>query len=124
MLEQFRDGGWGMWPTLLFGLVLLAASLRYAYRPEGRLVPLLASLGLLTLFSGCLGFVTGIITTMKFVAQVKPEERYVALVGLGESLNNVSLALILCVLATLAVVIGAWRLARAAPGAQLSGARG
>ena len=30
------EGGWGMWPTLLFGLVCLGAGIRYAARPGPR----------------------------------------------------------------------------------------
>lgn len=119
-MEQFRDGGWGMFPTLIFGVIMLVAALRYAVKPENRMVPLLASLSLLTLFSGALGFVTGVINTMKYVGKVGPEERYLALIGVGESANNLALALILCVMATLAVVIGAWKLSRAGASGQLT----
>ena len=33
-VEFMREGGWGMWPTLLIGLVSLGAAIRYAARPE------------------------------------------------------------------------------------------
>ena len=33
-VEFMREGGWGMWPVLLIGLVSLAAAIRYAVRPE------------------------------------------------------------------------------------------
>ena len=59
MLDSFRDGGVGMFPTLIFGLVLVALSVRYAAKPEQRQVPLLISMGLLTNFAGALGFVIG-----------------------------------------------------------------
>jgi hypothetical protein len=29
-----REGGWGMWPILLFGLGAVAAAVRYARRPQ------------------------------------------------------------------------------------------
>ncbi len=45
----FRDGGWGMYPTSLFGFVLVAASVLLVLRPERRYVRLVASLGALTL---------------------------------------------------------------------------
>ena len=32
--EFMREGGWGMWPVLLLGLVALASATRYALRPE------------------------------------------------------------------------------------------
>jgi hypothetical protein len=114
MLEVFRDGGYGMFPTLLFGVLMLGVAVRYATKPEQRVIPLVASLGVLTLLSGALGFVTGIITTMKAVAHVPASDRYIALVGLGESANNLALALVLAVLSMLAVVLGAWKLSRGA----------
>ena len=32
--EFMREGGWGMWPVLMLGLVALASATRYALRPE------------------------------------------------------------------------------------------
>lgn len=112
MVEAFVEGGWGMFPTLAFGLLLLGASVRYAARPDSRQVPLLVSLGLLTGCAGALGFVSGIIASFHAVAQVAAGERWIALVGVGESANNLVLALLLATLSMLAVVVGAWRLAR------------
>jgi uncharacterized membrane protein YqjE len=112
MLNAFRDGGWGMFPTLFFGVMMLVVAVRYATKPESRVIPLVASLGVLTLLAGALGFVTGIITTMKAVAHAAPGDRYIALIGLGESANNLALALLLAVLSMLAVVMGAWKLSR------------
>lgn len=34
MLQFFREGGWGMWPVLVFGLVLLGTAARYAWDGE------------------------------------------------------------------------------------------
>jgi len=111
MVEMFFEGGWGMWPTLLFGLGLLACSVRYAARPRSEQVPLLVSLGLLTLCAGALGFITGVITTLRYIAGVAPEQRWLAMVGVGESANDLFLALFFATAAMVAVVVGAWRLA-------------
>ncbi|AKF10118.1 hypothetical protein [Sandaracinus amylolyticus] len=107
MLEAFRLGGWGMFPTLVFGLLAVAASLRYAVRPDTRFVPLLVSSSLLTLAAGSLGFVTGLIASSNYIASA-PDHR-VWLIGLGESLNNVALALILVGAGLVATTIGALR---------------
>lgn len=112
--EWFREGGWGMFPTALFGLVMLGVAARYALRPERRFVPLLLGLGVVTLSSGALGFVTGLITTFRYVGGVPEGQRWIALVGIGESLVNVAFALCFIVLASLAASAGALRLARAA----------
>jgi hypothetical protein len=34
--EFFVEGGWGMWPTLLFGGIALGAAVWFAIRPESR----------------------------------------------------------------------------------------
>jgi hypothetical protein len=103
MLEAFRIGGWGMIPTFICGLLMVIVSVRYAARPDRRFVPLVISLNVLTSIAGLLGFVTGLI--------IEPS---VALVGLGESLYNVALALMLMMVAAIAAALGAFRLSRSA----------
>lgn len=109
----FRSGGWGMYPTLVFGLLMIAASVAYAFKPERRLVPLQISLGIMTLVAGSLGFVTGLIKSLGAIHQVPADQRFIWLIGLGESLNNVALALTLVMLGALAISVGALRLALA-----------
>ncbi len=108
----FLDGGFGMYPTTLFGLLLLAAGVACAVLPERRLVPLLVSLAVVTLGSGALGCVAGFITTFRYVEKVEAARQHaIALLGISESLNNLELALIFLVLATLIASVGALRLA-------------
>ncbi|MFT3766923.1 MAG: hypothetical protein QM820_15605 [Minicystis sp.] len=115
MSEAFHMGGWGMYPTLIFGLILITASTRYAVRPDRRLVPLQISLGLITFFAGCLGFVTGTIKSLTALDSVAADQRWVWIMGVGESLNCIALALALLVVASIAGAIGAVRIARGAP---------
>lgn len=116
--EAFIAGGWGMYPTLIAGLALLVTCLRYASRPESRHVPLMIALGLFTLFAGCLGFTTGVITMLRFYAEMQGEPKPVILYyGFQESLHNIALALLLTTTSTLAASVGAWRLARQAQAA-------
>lgn len=117
MIEIFCLGGWGMYPTALFGLLLIGVSLRYAVKPEARFVPLQITLGLLTLFAGMLGFVTGLIATFSHMSGVPAEgsAKWIPLIGAGESLVNVALALALVIMAILAASIGAARIARGEP---------
>lgn len=111
MKEMFHEGGWGMFPTAIFGVLLVVAALAYAARPEKRFVPLQISLGIMTLAAGSLGFVTGLIKSLHALGEVKAEERFIWLIGLGESLNNVALAFIFVVLAVLVASVGALRIA-------------
>jgi len=107
MLEAFRHGGWGMYPTLVFGMLMIGASLAYALRPQRRFIPLQVSMGIMTLVTGSLGFVTGLIKSLGAIHQVPEGQRFIWLIGLGESLNNVALVLTLLVLAALLIAVGA-----------------
>jgi len=112
-LDHFRDGGWGMFPTLGFGLVLLAVAVRYASRPERRFVPLLVTLNLLTVASGALGCVSGVIVTAQAYERASPElSPSIPFLGVGESLNNVAFALMFVVVGAMATSLGAWKIAR------------
>jgi hypothetical protein len=112
-LDHFHDGGWGMFPTLFFGLVLLAVAVRYAGRPERRYVPLLVTLNILTLASGGLGCVSGIIVTAQYYERTQPLlPASVPFLGVGESLNNVAFALVFVVVGAMAMSLGAWKIAR------------
>jgi hypothetical protein len=112
ILDHFQDGGFGMWPTLIFGILFLAAAAAYARAPRQKLVPLLVALGTLTFSAGLLGFVTGMITTARALAHERDLPPIVALFGAGEALNCVGLALITIVLGAIAISYGAWRIAR------------
>ena len=112
MPSWFQLGGFAMWITLPFGALSVVAAALYARRPERRLVPLVLSLGVMTLMSGSLGFVTGVIKSLQALPHVGPDERWIWMVGLSESLVNVAFALSLVAVATLAMVVGTWRLSR------------
>jgi len=111
MGEAFHMGGWPMFPTALFGLLLLAASIRYATTPQPRFVPLQISLGIMTLACGSLGFVTGLIKSTMAIEKVSADMRWIWTLGMGEALHNVALALGLVTLGAMAAGVGALRLA-------------
>ncbi len=102
----FHEGGWGMYPTTIIGLVLLAAALRYAASPNRRKLFLLRQLNILVALSGTLGFVTG---TIKTFTNLPSDQLYIAFIGVGESLHNVGLALCMMVVARIIIAIGAAR---------------
>lgn len=112
MGEAFKMGGWGMIPTTFFGLLLIGVAIRYAVSPERRFVPLQLSLGILTLTTGGLGFVTGMIKSFMAMGDVGPDKRWLWMLGIGESLHNLALALGLVALGGIAASIGASRIAR------------
>ena len=110
----YESGGWGMYPTTLFGFFLLASGVLLLLRPERRYVPLVVSLGVLTLSSGVLGCSVGFVNTFRYVQNVVPEEQVkIAALGSAESLNNVVLALLIVVFTTLLAALSALRALRA-----------
>lgn len=113
MSDFFVAGGWGMYPTLLAGLALLATSIVYARRPERRYVPLMASLGIFTLIAGGLGFITGLMACLsRYGGPSAGHEPTLITFGIQEALHNIVLALLLSMLAALFASVGAWRLSR------------
>lgn len=112
MLEMFRLGGFGMIPTFLFGVLAVATSIRYARSPDPRSMSLMIALGSLTLASGALGFVMGMIKSLSAVQEVGPDMRWIWLIGTAESLHNIALALALIAMMALAASVGALRSSR------------
>jgi hypothetical protein len=106
MQDAFHAGGWGMYPTTLFGLVLLAFAVKYARDPNRRRLFLLRQLTVLVALSGTLGFVMGVIRTFM---NMESEQLHIAFIGVGESLNNIALALCMMILSRIIMAFGAAR---------------
>lgn len=113
----YRNGGGVMIPTTIFGFFLVASGVLLLLRQERRYLSVVASFGVLTLSSGALGCAMGLIKTFRFVEQIAPAEQVkVEAAGCAESLNNVVLALLFVVVASLLAAGAAIRVARE-PGA-------
>jgi hypothetical protein len=114
MAEAFKLGGWGMYPTLVFGILFLGSAIWYAVSPERRRLLLPGVMSLVTLGSGFLGFFTGLIATANGAAEM-PNAANVAMIGFAESLHNVCFALTWFVLSGLVLAVGAFRAGRQKP---------
>ena len=120
MGEAFRLGGWGMYPTLIAGVVLIGWSFSYAALPHAGRALVVRRLSGLTFLAGCLGFTAGVIKTLTFAASLPPHELIgTAAAGVGESLHNIGLALGLLIVSAIAMAIGAARRG-ACPAAELA----
>jgi hypothetical protein len=96
----------------LFGLTSLGVALWYLVRPVRQTLTLVIGFSTATLLAGCLGAATGVQRSAAHIGEVAAGERWIFLVGLKESLNNLTMALVVVCLVTLIATIGAWRGAR------------
>ncbi|MHB8875482.1 MAG: hypothetical protein ACYC8T_17500 [Myxococcaceae bacterium] len=109
----YEAGGWGMYPTSLFGFLLLASAMLIALRPEQRFVPAALCLGAMTMASGVLGCTMGLVRTFSWIHKVPAAEQLpIMAAGSAESLNNLVLALIVVLVSLLVALVGAVRAAR------------
>lgn len=109
MQEFINDSGYGIWPVLVFGIAFVIASFRHVrgIRSEG--IGLAVSLGSLTLVMGALGTAMGIQRSAQAMPEVVSDERWIFLVGLGESMGSAIAALALVAIGLLAFVAGTFR---------------
>lgn len=112
MKDFFVEGGFGIYPVLVFGLAALALAFRYVRSPREGDVALLAGVGLATLLLGVLGTVVGVQVSAGGI-HANPDA-WLFLVGLKESLNVLVTALVAVTLEVLVATYGAVRLARRA----------
>jgi hypothetical protein len=118
MMEAFRLGGWGMYPTLISGIFLFVTAVRYARSSDGAALPVIKHLSILTALVGSLGFISGVIKTFTSCGGASPSEiAGFVVAGTGESLCNVGLAMIALVMARIATSVGSYRARK--PGASL-----
>lgn len=108
----FAAGGWGMYPTSLFGFFLIAAAVLYALRPAPRSGRLTMTLAATTFASGLLGTFVGMGQSMHYIPRVEIGKQVEILaLGCEESLHVVVLSLMLVVLAGLIASAGVLRTA-------------
>jgi hypothetical protein len=121
LLTAFQNGGWAMWPILLFGLAGVAVAANFAWRGDRLLLGLVRWLTVALIALGCFGFVvdlqvvmhyssTGLASVHAGTGGVPPELRtHIVLEGIGESLNCLSSAFLFSAMIALLVAIGRWR---------------
>lgn len=115
-VEFFRDGGWGMYPTALFGFCTVVMGALHLARPRGGNLRLVVAFGALTALAGVLGTATGLITTFRYLERVADARQVVVIqaLGMAESLSNLCLACALLIVAGLPTVGGMLRAPTAA----------
>ncbi len=110
MTDAFHMGGFGMYPTLVAGILLVITAVRYARKPERDALALIGQLSILTALVGTLGFISGVIHCFVACGSASPSElQNFVVAGTGESLCNIGLALVMLVIARIATSYGAYR---------------
>lgn len=117
--DNWRDGGWGMWSVLVFGVLALVGAARFAWRGEHALTGFVRWMALTTGASAVLGFLVGMHKVLdaaignhpKFVPPTDATELaafrvLILLEGTKEASNCLSFALIFITLICLLVAIG------------------
>lgn len=116
MFEFFDEGGWTMYPTMLFGLLAVLASLLLAVRPEARFVPMFVSLCALTFATGFLGTLWGVTGLVKASANADPADVKMIMTACAtQALNSLLLASLFLVIGILGATSGAVRFAVTRP---------
>lgn len=107
MFDFVMNAGWPIYLVVGFGVAALGAAARYFVSPHERRLMIVRSLMGLTGLSGILGTVFGV--QMSANAIHATPEKWIFLVGLQESLNNASAALVLVMLTMLVTLAARMR---------------
>jgi hypothetical protein len=122
MFEAFTLGGWGMWFILIFGVLAVITSARFAFRGEQRLEAFGRWMAVTTVSSAIFGFLAGMIKVAHYVAYTAPApERAVTFVeGFGEASHCLALGFLLTTLTCLLLAVGHRRFRVVVSGESLS----
>jgi hypothetical protein len=108
-----REGGWGMWPVLLLGVVALASATRYAIRPERLCLRFVAVLWVTLLAAVVHASVTDVAAVFRYLEDpARAPDGQVArllITGLKESTRPAALGGIFLTLVPLLAAAGVYR---------------
>jgi hypothetical protein len=108
-----NEGGWAMWPILIFGLVCLAAAIRFARRPSGDRLACVGAIWLTVLCAVVHGMLIDVAAVLRAVGDPDrfPDAVLVRVLftGLKESSRPGALGGIFLTLGALLVTIGLFR---------------
>jgi len=115
MIDFIREGGWPMYFVFAFGAASLAAALHYQKTLRKEFFAVVIGLAVATILVGALGTVLGVQQSARAIGDVDHEMKWIFLIGLKESLNNLVAALCFVVVDVLVATRGAFRAARLSP---------
>ena len=106
----WTEGGFGMYPVAFWGFLLLLYAGFYVLRPQERYLRAVAILAFMTLASGALGTIMGLMIAFRYAASVEPAHAaQSAALGASEAIHVVLLALFLVNIGGIITGIGSRR---------------
>ena len=115
LIDFVREAGWPIFPTLALGVAALAVTIKLIEKPTEQLAQLVRNLSVLTLIVGLFGTIVGLQTTVRAVENVEPALRWIFVIGLKETLNNLDAALLVLFPTLLCYTAGTFKLKASAP---------
>lgn len=112
MLGFIREAGWPIFLVLALGTASLGVAIRYALDGQRELWVVIVGLGVATLLVGAFGTALGIQASARYIGDVLPERRWIFVLGVQESLHNLTAALAFAIVDALLLTRGAWRSAQ------------
>jgi len=112
-MEFFKEGGWGMWPILFFGLTLVGASVRYTQKPNARLLRFVVAMGVTLIITTLHAILTdfgAVFHTLSDPARVPDNELWRTMFqGFKESTRPGAFGGLMLTLASVLVAVGQLR---------------
>jgi hypothetical protein len=112
-MEFIREGGWGMWPVLLFGSIAVGAAVRYAIRPSPRALAFTAAMWLTCFVSIGHGMLTNVAAVFSYLEDSAraPDAQFwrILMTGLKEASRPGALGGVFLTLAPLCIAVGLLR---------------
>ena len=106
-----REGGWGMWPILLLGVLSLVSAWRYAAQPGAHKVGFLVALWVALVSVVVHAVLTDLAAVFRHVSEEVSDADLtrVLLIGLKESTRPAALGAFFLTLLPLFIAVGLWR---------------
>jgi hypothetical protein len=106
MLEFIKAAGWGIYPVMAFGIAAMLVAVQQLRAPGAGRVTTAGWLMGLTAMAGVLGTATGVQMSARYIHQVSNDKKWIFLLGLDESLNNLVGAVVLITFTMLLLLAG------------------
>jgi hypothetical protein len=112
-MTLIRDGGFGIWIVIVFGLICLGDAILIARRADERKLAFLRAMSLAVVGASLSGFTAGVAMAIRGTSRISPEHHpdwpLLVLKGCGEALSIVVMGSTLLALAWFIAAIGVRR---------------